>query len=115
MKVCVNYCIYDVIVAKDIDKKDCIVLIMADRFALFIWINDDPIRGNVLRISTIVEPRQSYEDYAVGQKVIVKCPRMGKFDAVIGKICGKKFVFKHLNQTFVMLECVSVTKFLFLW
>lgn len=62
---------------------------MAEKIALFIWINDDPITGNVLRISNIVHPRCGYDDYKVGQKVLVKCPGMGKFEAMIGKI-GRK-------------------------
>ncbi|KAH3770115.1 hypothetical protein DPMN_171396 [Dreissena polymorpha] len=59
---------------------------MADQVGLFIWINDVPISGSVLKLSNIVFPRSDYSSYAIGQNVTVKCPGFGKHDAVIAKI-----------------------------
>ncbi|XP_021351924.1 uncharacterized protein LOC110449395 [Mizuhopecten yessoensis] len=53
---------------------------------LMIWINDDPIQGNILKISTIVEPRIAFGEYREGQRVRVKCPGFGIQSGVIGKI-----------------------------
>lgn len=71
---------------------------MADctKFGLFIWINDEPIRGNVLKLASITTPfyfsnelqRRDYERYEVGQEVEAKCPYFGINTAIIGKIEG---------------------------
>jgi len=58
-------------------------------FGVFIWINDDPVTGNVLNLSNIIEPRKALEDYREGEKVKAKCPSYGHQIGVIGKIAGK--------------------------
>ncbi|XP_052792472.1 uncharacterized protein LOC128226566 [Mya arenaria] len=63
---------------------------MAENFCLFIWINDNPISGSVLRIRNIVHPRRDFNAYTEGETVTVKCPGIGKHDALIGKIGGNE-------------------------
>ena len=58
-------------------------------FAIFMWINDDPVTGNVLNLSNIVEPRKPLEEYKEFQQVLAKCPGYGLQRGVIGKISGK--------------------------
>ncbi|CAG2206502.1 unnamed protein product [Mytilus edulis] len=55
-------------------------------YAIFIWVNDDPVEGNVLKLSNITEPRLDFSKYTEGQKVKAKCPNFGIVDAVLGKI-----------------------------
>ena len=76
---------------------------MADQVGLFIWINDVPISGSVLKLSNIVFPRSDYSSYAVGQNVTVKCPGFGKHDAVIAKIGGKNLNMFSLLTPFFRL------------
>lgn len=58
-------------------------------WGIFIWYNDRPVTGNVLRLTSIVEPRKAVDAYVVGEKVSAKCPRYGTQPAVIGKIGGE--------------------------
>ena len=62
-------------------------------FGIFIWINDDPVTGNVLNLTNIVEPRKGLDDYKEGETVKAKCPSYGHQIAVIGKIAGKIIIF----------------------
>ncbi|VDI34871.1 Hypothetical predicted protein [Mytilus galloprovincialis] len=55
-------------------------------YAIFIWVNDDPVEGNVLKLSNITEPRLDFSKYTEGQKVKAKCPNFGIVDAVLSKI-----------------------------
>lgn len=57
-------------------------------FGIFVWINDDPVTGNVLNLTNIVEPRKPIEDYKENEKMKVKCPGFGIQDAILAKISG---------------------------
>ncbi|OPL33328.1 hypothetical protein AM593_07419, partial [Mytilus galloprovincialis] len=59
-------------------------------FGLFIWIHDDPIQGNVLNLSNITSPRKSFNEYAVGDLVMAKCPGFGIAEGILGKIADEK-------------------------
>lgn len=56
---------------------------------LIVWINDDPVQGNVLSMKNIQEPRKAYTEYKVGDRVTAFCPGFGKQPGVIGKIGGR--------------------------
>ncbi|CAC5417454.1 unnamed protein product [Mytilus coruscus] len=43
-------------------------------FVLIIWVNDDPIKGNVVKVTNIAEPRKAFNEYSVGETVKSKCP-----------------------------------------
>lgn len=75
---------------------------MAKLFGLFIWINDDPVTGNVLNLRNIIDPRWPPEQYTVGLKVEARCPGFGKQDAIIGQIGGRWFFWYHC-RTFILL------------
>ena len=62
---------------------------MEKKFGLFVWINDNPITGNVLNLTNIKEPRKSIYEYQEGDHVLAKCHGHGYCDAQIGKISGK--------------------------
>lgn len=59
---------------------------------LMIWINDDPIQGNVMKIGNIVNPRKNFNDYREGDRVQAKCQGFGIQTGVIGKIGGKLYL-----------------------
>ena len=61
-------------------------------FGIFIWINDEPVTGNVLNLSSIVEPRKPLMAYK--DKVKAKCPGFGVQTGVVGKISGNFFYLK---------------------
>ena len=61
-------------------------------FGIFVWINDDPITGNVLNMKSVVEPRKPLIDYKVGDRVLAKCPGFGIQTGVIGKISGNFYL-----------------------
>ena len=63
------------------------------KYAIFVWINDDPVTGRVLKLSNITHPRRDYDEYFEGQEVDAKCPGFGINKAVIGKISGEFFFF----------------------
>ncbi|VDI25224.1 Hypothetical predicted protein [Mytilus galloprovincialis] len=43
-------------------------------FVVIIWVNDDPIKGNVVKVTNIAEPRKAFNEYSVGETVTAKCP-----------------------------------------
>ncbi|CAC5396065.1 unnamed protein product [Mytilus coruscus] len=43
-------------------------------FVLIIWVNDDPIKGNVVKVTNIAEPRKAFNEYSVGETVKSKVP-----------------------------------------
>lgn len=47
------------------------------KVAILICVNDNPATGNVLNLSNIVQPRESYNEYRVGDMVMAKCPEYG--------------------------------------
>lgn len=71
-------------------------------FALFVWINDNPITGTVLSLSNIVEPRKELTDYKVGDLVSVRFSRFGVPKGIIGKIGGKLLL---LSFIFIYYQC----------
>lgn len=73
-------------------------------FGLFIWIHDDPIQGNVLNLSNITSPRKSFNEYAVGDLVMAKCPGFGIAEGILGKIAGK-FIIKYFMPEANMNKC----------
>jgi len=58
-------------------------------FALMVWVNDDPIKGSVLKLSSIVEPRRALEDYREGEEVQARCQGFGVCTEIIGKIAAE--------------------------
>ena len=78
---------------------------MADckKYAIFVWVNDDPVTGRVLKLSNVTHPRRDYEDYFEGQEVDAKCPGFGVNKAVIGKISGRICVFFIVSLAFHLL------------
>ncbi|XP_060574901.1 uncharacterized protein LOC132732484 [Ruditapes philippinarum] len=55
-------------------------------YALIVWVNDDPIQGSVVKMTSIVEPRLPLDQYKEGQEVKARCQGYGIFTGVIGKI-----------------------------
>ncbi|XP_071123885.1 uncharacterized protein [Mytilus edulis] len=82
-------------------------------FVLIIWVNDDPIKGNVVKVTNIAEPRKAFNEYSVGEKVTAKCPGFrGVHNGVIAMIgsleekqqledCLKGDQFNQLVKTYV--------------
>lgn len=60
-------------------------------FAVIIWINDNPIKGNVLNLNNIVEPRKELSKYEEGDLVSAKLSGFGIPKGIIGKIGGKSY------------------------
>ncbi|XP_053404744.1 uncharacterized protein LOC123558217 [Mercenaria mercenaria] len=54
--------------------------------ALIVWVNDDPITGNIIKLSSIVEPRKPFSEYKEGETVRAKCHGFGIVQGVLGKI-----------------------------
>ena len=40
---------------------------------LIVWINDNPIQGNIIKLSSIIEPGKPLEKYEEGDTVQAKC------------------------------------------
>ncbi|XP_060607334.1 uncharacterized protein LOC132759560 [Ruditapes philippinarum] len=74
-----------------------------ESFALMIWINDNPVTGNAVRIRQIVEPRKAYHEYRDGETVKVKLARFGIVEGVIAKLGdgteeSKKILEKEIDS-----------------
>ena len=65
-------------------------------FALFIWIDDNPVKGNVFKLSNITKPfyyhnehqKRDFGLYKTGQEVEARFDRNQKARAIIGGIEG---------------------------
>jgi len=68
-------------------------------FALFVWKNDDPITGNVLSLTNIVDPRKPICDYKVGDVVSVRLKSFGNPEGIIGLIGGMLYAFLFMFIT----------------
>ena len=66
---------------------------------LIIWVHDNPVDGNIINLTSVVEPRKPVSDYHEMEIVKARLKGYGIQEGVIGKISGIHSVYFSLGNS----------------